>query len=160
MLLGAACWHLATLFLAVTPDNPVKSRYAHLINGHVYPEFTQGWQLFAPEPLHENVIVEARVRTARDSGNPHTGQWADLTTQDVEAIRHTVGGTYRSAPGDFSSPHISSGSPFSASKGDLAVSGPSPCRCVSPPGRWPRPAGATGRRPRRVPATVRCHGGR
>ncbi len=88
VLLGAACWHLATLFLAVTPDNPVKSRYAHLINGHVYPEFTQGWQLFAPEPLHENVIVEARVRTARDSGNPHTGQWANLTTQDVEAIRH------------------------------------------------------------------------
>ncbi|MBI0300682.1 hypothetical protein JBE04_41085 [Streptomyces sp. PRKS01-29] len=88
VLLGAVCWHLATLFLAVTPDNPVKSRYAHLINGHVYPEFPQGWQLFAPEPLHENVIVEARVRTAPDSGNSHTGQWANLTAHDVAAIRH------------------------------------------------------------------------
>ncbi|WP_143059813.1 DUF5819 family protein [Streptomyces melanosporofaciens] len=88
VLLAAACWHLATLFLAVTPDNPVKSRYAHVINGHVYPEFSQGWQLFAPEPLHENVVVKARVRTARESGNPRTGQWADLTSRDVEAIRH------------------------------------------------------------------------
>ncbi|MBL1115123.1 hypothetical protein JK364_22390 [Streptomyces sp. 110] len=88
VLLGAACWHLATLFLAVTPDNPVRSRYAHLINGHVYPEFTQGWQLFAPEPLHENVVVEARVRTDRNSEKPRAGHWVNLTTQDVAAIRH------------------------------------------------------------------------
>ncbi|AUA10362.1 hypothetical protein CFP59_02461 [Streptomyces malaysiensis subsp. malaysiensis] len=88
VLLGAAFWHLATLFLTVTPDNPVKSRYANMINGHVYPEFTQGWQLFAPEPLHENVVVAARVRTVGDSGKPRTGHWARLTAQDVAAVRH------------------------------------------------------------------------
>lgn len=88
VLLGAVCWHLATLFLAVTPDNPVRNRYAHMINGHVYPEFPQGWQLFAPEPLHENIAIAARVRTAGASGNPRTGQWSNLTAQDIAAVRH------------------------------------------------------------------------
>ncbi|EFL26437.1 putative membrane protein [Streptomyces himastatinicus ATCC 53653] len=88
VLLGAALWHLALVFLSIAPPGPVQRTYAHAIEAHVNPEFGQDWQLFAPQPLQANVRVEARLRTAAGSGTPRTGRWTSLTAQDIAAVRH------------------------------------------------------------------------
>jgi len=90
VLLGAALWHLALVFLSIAPPSPVRRTYAHAIEGHVYPEFAQDWRLFAPQPLRANVRVEARLRTAGGSGARRTGRWTSLTAQDVAGVRHSV----------------------------------------------------------------------
>ncbi|QLH21519.1 DUF5819 family protein [Streptomyces sp. Rer75] len=89
VLLGAALWHLALVFLSIAPPSPVQRRYAHAIEAHVNPEFIQDWQLFAPQPLQANVRVEARVRTAEGSGARRTGRWTSLTAQDIAGVRHS-----------------------------------------------------------------------
>ncbi|MFI0779557.1 DUF5819 family protein [Streptomyces sp. NPDC021212] len=90
VLLGAALWHLALVFLSIAPPSPVQRTYNHAIKGHVHPEFDQDWQLFAPQPLHANIRVEARVRTAEGSGVRRTGQWTSLTAQDIAGVRHSL----------------------------------------------------------------------
>ncbi|RNG38443.1 DUF5819 family protein [Streptomyces botrytidirepellens] len=89
VLLGAALWHLALVFLSIAPPGPVQRTYAHAIEAHVNPEFGQDWQLFAPQPLQANVRVEARVRTVAGSGARRTRRWTSLTAQDIAAIRHS-----------------------------------------------------------------------
>ncbi|MFF7649344.1 DUF5819 family protein [Streptomyces sp. NPDC007983] len=90
VLLGAALWHLALVFLSIAPPSPVQRAYAHTIDGHVYPEFTQDWQLFAPQPLQANIRVEARALTAGGTGVRRTGRWTSLTAQDIAGVRHSL----------------------------------------------------------------------
>ncbi|MHA6761502.1 DUF5819 family protein [Streptacidiphilus sp. PAMC 29251] len=86
-LLCATGWHLGTVFLSIAPGNPASQRYSTQINAHVYPEFEQNWQLFAPNPLQNNIAVQARVQTlTADGGRPQSG-WTDLTAQDVAHVR-------------------------------------------------------------------------
>lgn len=87
VLLAAAAWHLGTVFLSIAPSNTASQRYSAQVNAHVYPEFEQNWQLFAPNPLQDNIAVEARVQTlAPDGSRPQSG-WTNLTAQDIARIR-------------------------------------------------------------------------
>jgi hypothetical protein len=87
VLLGATAWHLGTVFLSIAPSNPASQRYASLVNAHVYPEFEQNWQLFAPNPLQQNIAVEARVQTLTPSGARPESGWVNLTAQDIAHVR-------------------------------------------------------------------------
>ncbi|MFF2075092.1 DUF5819 family protein [Kitasatospora sp. NPDC058162] len=78
---------LAAVFLHVAPDNVVSRQYRDEVDGVVYPEFEQNWKLFAPNPLQQNVSVDARVRTVADGGATRTRDWTGLTAQDIAAIR-------------------------------------------------------------------------
>ncbi|QMU79772.1 hypothetical protein GXW83_32815 [Streptacidiphilus sp. PB12-B1b] len=87
VLLCATAWHLAAVFLSIAPANTLSTRYQHQIDGYVYPEFEQNWQLFAPNPLQENIAVEVRVQTlAPDGSSPQSG-WINLTAQDIARVR-------------------------------------------------------------------------
>ncbi|MFC1431334.1 DUF5819 family protein [Streptacidiphilus sp. N1-3] len=87
VLLLATCWHLGTVFLAIAPGNPASHRYSAQISAHVYPEFEQNWQLFAPNPLQDNIAVQARVQTlTAEGGHPQSG-WTNLTAHDIAAVR-------------------------------------------------------------------------
>ncbi|MCD0482247.1 DUF5819 family protein [Streptacidiphilus sp. ASG 303] len=88
LLPTAAAWHLAAVFLHVAPSNSVSQRYQKDVDAWVYPEFEQNWKLFAPNPLQQNIAVEARVKTLGPDGSHHTGDWIGLTAQDAAAIRH------------------------------------------------------------------------
>lgn len=86
VLIAATAWHLGTVFLAIAPSNTLSQEYSSAIDAHVYPEFEQNWQLFAPNPLQDNIAVEVRVQTlAPDGATPESG-WIDLTAQDIAAI--------------------------------------------------------------------------
>lgn len=76
--------HLAATFLYNAPTNPVSQRYANQIQGWMEPLFNQNWRLFAPNPLSENVSVQARATLA----NGQMTGWFDLSAQDRAAVLH------------------------------------------------------------------------
>ncbi|MBV6701773.1 DUF5819 family protein [Kitasatospora aureofaciens] len=78
---------LGAVFLHVAPANSVSRQYRAEVDGVVYPEFEQNWKLFAPNPLQQNVSVDARVRTVAEGGATRTHDWTGLTAQDIAAIR-------------------------------------------------------------------------
>ncbi|MEV4558839.1 DUF5819 family protein [Kitasatospora sp. NPDC049285] len=86
----AACTlaFLAALFLHVAPENSVSRAYRGQVDAVVYPEFEQNWKLFAPNPLQQNVTVDARVQTIADDGAVTTRDWLGLTARDLAAVRH------------------------------------------------------------------------
>lgn len=86
----AACAHLGLVFLHVAPANTVSKRHAGAIDGWIYPEFEQNWKLFAPNPLQQNIAVEARAEVRTAGGELITTDWRDLSAQDGAAIRHSL----------------------------------------------------------------------
>ncbi|MFE4975579.1 DUF5819 family protein [Kitasatospora sp. NPDC056651] len=87
VLAGGTGLFLAAVFLHVAPANSVSRLYRDEVDGVVYPEFEQNWKLFAPNPLQQNVTVDARVRTVAPDGTTRTRDWIGLTAQDIAAIR-------------------------------------------------------------------------
>jgi hypothetical protein len=80
-----AALHLTMTFLVNSPSNTVSTQFSVDINKWIYPWFDQNWRLFAPNPLSENITVEARV--AADCGRNVT-PWYDLSAMDVAAVTH------------------------------------------------------------------------
>lgn len=87
VLLGGTGLFLAALFLHVAPSNALSQRYRTELDHVVYPEFEQNWKLFAPNPLQQNLAVDARVQTISATGRIRTRDWVGLTAQDIAAIR-------------------------------------------------------------------------
>ncbi|MGW4648959.1 DUF5819 family protein [Kitasatospora sp. NPDC004289] len=86
-LLGGTGLFLAVLFLNSAPPNALSDRYRPQLDAVVYPEFEQNWKLFAPDPLQQNVSLEARLRTVAADGTESTGEWLGLTARDIAAVR-------------------------------------------------------------------------
>ncbi|MBO1416750.1 DUF5819 family protein [Streptomyces sp. FH025] len=88
VLLSGTGLFLAAVFLHVAPANSLSRKYRDEVDGVVYPEFEQNWKLFAPNPLQQNISVDARVRTAAaDGADARTRDWVGLTAQDLAAVR-------------------------------------------------------------------------
>jgi hypothetical protein len=83
-----ALFHLAMVFLYVSPSNTLSKEHTTAVNDYIYPEFEQNWKLFAPDPLQQNVHVEARAEIRKPGGGTETTGWVDLTGMDVAAMRH------------------------------------------------------------------------
>ncbi|MGW7488927.1 DUF5819 family protein [Streptomyces sp. NPDC054786] len=79
--------HVVLVFLFVAPSNAISRDYGGLVNGYVYPEFDQNWQLFAPNPLQQNIAVHARAEVMLANGSRRTTGWVGLTAQDIRKIR-------------------------------------------------------------------------
>ncbi|MGW3432407.1 DUF5819 family protein [Streptomyces melanosporofaciens] len=84
----AAAIHLSTAFLAVSPPNTLTKRHGAAIDDYIYPEFERVWKLFAPNPLQQNIAVQARAEIRTREGGTATTGWRDLSAQDGAAIRH------------------------------------------------------------------------
>lgn len=87
VLVAATTWHLGTVFLSIAPSNTASQSYQAQINAHVFPEFEQNWQLFAPNPLQDNIAVEVQLQTLSPEGAQAQSGWIGLTAQDVAHIR-------------------------------------------------------------------------
>ncbi|WP_237536351.1 DUF5819 family protein [Streptomyces sp. SID5785] len=111
--------HVLMVFLHVAPSNTVTKQYGRVVDDWIYPEFEQNWKLFAPNPLQQNVAVQARgeVRTA-DGTLRRTG-WYDLSGEDGAAIdgnllpSHTQQNELRRAWDIYGSTHDNQGRPTS-----------------------------------------------
>lgn len=76
--------HLAATFLYNAPANPVSQRYAKQVSWWMEPLFSQNWRLFAPNPISENVEIDARASLDPDG---RTTAWVNLSAQDEAAVR-------------------------------------------------------------------------
>ncbi|MEU6995792.1 DUF5819 family protein [Streptomyces sp. NPDC046465] len=79
---AAACVHIGMLFLHVAPSNTVTKQHGDVVDDWIYPEFEQNWKLFAPNPLQQNVAVQARAELRTTDGNMRTTDWYELSAQD------------------------------------------------------------------------------
>lgn len=84
----AAAIHLSAAFLNVSPPNTLTKRHGAAIDDYVYPEFERVWKLFAPNPLQQNIAVQARAEIRTSEGGTATTGWRDLSAQDGAAIHH------------------------------------------------------------------------
>ncbi|MFF8843347.1 DUF5819 family protein [Streptomyces sp. NPDC015127] len=87
LVAALVCVHLTMVFLHVAPANTVTKSHGGAVQWWVYPEFEQNWKLFAPNPLQQNIAVEARAEYTAADGSRRTSEWIDLSAQDGEAIR-------------------------------------------------------------------------
>lgn len=83
-----ALFHLAMVFLHVAPSNTLSQEHATLVNDYIYPEFEQNWKLFAPDPLQQNIHVQARAEVRKPDGSFETTGWVDMTAMDIATMRH------------------------------------------------------------------------
>lgn len=83
-LLGALIAHFALTGVYVVHTNPLSRALAPILDSYTDKYFSQGWGLFAPNPLSANLSLMVRPLTATESaaarrnGVPATG-WYDLT---------------------------------------------------------------------------------
>ncbi|MFF1693485.1 DUF5819 family protein [Streptomyces sp. NPDC058257] len=81
-----ACVHAGMLFLHVAPSNTMTKQHGQVVDDWVYPEFEQNWKLFAPNPMQQNIAVQARAEIRTDDGTTRTTGWYDLSARDGAAI--------------------------------------------------------------------------
>lgn len=81
-----ACVHVGMLFLHVAPANTLTKQHGQAVDDWIYPEFEQNWKLFAPNPMQQNIAVQARAEMRSDSGATRTTGWYDLSARDGAAI--------------------------------------------------------------------------
>jgi hypothetical protein len=80
--------HLLMIFLSVAPPNTVSKQHSTAVDSWVYPEFEQNWELFAPNPLQQNIAVQVRAEVRMRDGSLRTTGWTDLSAEDGAAIKH------------------------------------------------------------------------
>jgi hypothetical protein len=113
----AVCTHLGMVFLHVAPPNTVTARHGGAVDEWIYPEFEQNWKLFAPNPLQQDIAVQARAEVRTPDGGTRTTGWYDLSAQDGRAIRgnplpsHTQQNELRRAWDFFVAAHAGAGRP-------------------------------------------------
>jgi hypothetical protein len=109
--------HVLMVFLHVAPSNTVTKQYGQVVDDWIYPEFEQNWKLFAPNPLQQNIAVQARGEIRTPSGALRQTGWYDLSAEDGAAIdgnplpSHTQQNELRRAWDVYSSTHDTQGRP-------------------------------------------------
>ncbi|WP_225845054.1 DUF5819 family protein [Streptomyces sp. HPF1205] len=121
-----ALYHLAMVFLYVSPSNTLNKEHGTAVNNYIYPEFEQNWKLFAPDPLQQNIHVEARAEVRKPGGTQETTGWVDMTGRDIAAMRHdpvpshTQQNELRRAWGFYTDTHDTQEQPTSGDRSDLS----------------------------------------
>ncbi|WP_437930946.1 DUF5819 family protein [Sorangium sp. So ce291] len=85
LLAAALAFHFAMTLAYLTPQNPLKLRFARLINGYMFPLLQQNWHLFAPDPISDTRLVMVACRLRQPDGSTTETGWTDITTPYWEA---------------------------------------------------------------------------
>ena len=78
----ATCAHVGLVFLHIAPSNTLTKQHGGAVDEWVYPEFEQNWKLFAPNPLQQNIAVQARAEVRTADGETRETGWYDLSALD------------------------------------------------------------------------------
>ncbi|MFK8912189.1 DUF5819 family protein [Streptomyces sp. YS-3] len=79
--------HTGATFLHLAPRNAATDAIGDTVNAYMAPEFSQSWQLFAPDITRTMTAVSARVELRTADGTIHNGPWRDLTARDLAELR-------------------------------------------------------------------------
>src|ERR1044072_875917 len=75
----AVALHLGMAFLSVAPPNTISKRHGAAMDDYTYPEFERNWKLFAPNPLQQDIAIQARARSATPGGGLAPTGWTSLS---------------------------------------------------------------------------------
>ena len=120
VIAGLVGTQLVAVFLYNAPDNTVSKRYSAQISWWMNPLQNQNWQLFAPNPISENVEVDARASVGPSAG---LTPWLDLSAIDQAATvgnpapSHMTMNGLRNAWREFEVTHSSDGRPSTSLAG-------------------------------------------
>lgn len=89
-VLVAVALHLGMAFLSVAPPNTISKRHSAAMDDYTYPEFERNWKLFAPNPLQQDIAIQARAQIRTPEGGLATTDWTNLSAQDGAAIHHNL----------------------------------------------------------------------
>jgi hypothetical protein len=109
---------LAATFLYNAPSNVVTQRYTTQISWWMNPLLNQNWQLFAPNPISENLEVDARASVGPSAT---VTSWVNLSAIDSArtvgnpAPSHLTMNGLRNAWREFAGTHTASGLPLAGS---------------------------------------------
>lgn len=76
--------HLLAMFLGAAPANTLSQRYQKQLTTWTEPWLEQNWKLFAPNPVSENVTIQARGRLVTG----FVGPWVNLSAADDADTLH------------------------------------------------------------------------
>jgi Family of unknown function (DUF5819) len=120
VIAGLVGTQLITVFLYNAPANAVSKRYSAQISWWMDPLQNQDWQLFAPNPISENVEVYARASIGASAG---ISPWLDLSAIDRAATvgnpapSHMTMNGLRNAWREYEVTHSASGQPSTSMAG-------------------------------------------
>ena len=120
MLLTAvlAAIQLTATFLYNAPSNVVSQRYSTQISWWMNPLLNQNWQLFAPNPISENLEVDARASVGPSAA---VTPWVSLSAIDAAGTvgdpvpSHLTMNGLRNAWREFAGTHTANGLPLANS---------------------------------------------
>jgi len=109
---------LTATFLYNAPSNVVSQRYETQISWWMNPLLNQNWQLFAPNPISENLEVDARASVGPSAT---VTSWVNLSAIDAArtvgnpAPSHLTMNGLRNAWREFAGTHTATGLPLASS---------------------------------------------
>lgn len=109
---------MGATFLYNAPSNVVSQRYATQLSWWMNPLLNQNWQLFAPNPISENLEVDARASIGPSAA---VTPWVNLSAIDYAATlgnpapSHLTMNAMRNAWREFTATHTATGTPLAGS---------------------------------------------
>lgn len=89
VLLGAS-FHLVATFLWIAPVSEARNVFPEKsLKNYMTPFFTQGWSVFAPNPINSDYYMDVRAVVEKPDGTEEITDWVRAT--DVEIDHETYG---------------------------------------------------------------------
>ncbi|MFT3767504.1 MAG: DUF5819 family protein [Minicystis sp.] len=85
LLALALVGHFGLTLAYLTPTNPLRLRFARVINAYMNPFFQQNWHLFAPDPINDTRTLMLSCRVRQPDGGTVETPWTDITIPYWEA---------------------------------------------------------------------------
>lgn len=86
LLILVLTFHFLMTLAYLTPLNPMKLYFQHVNLAYMQPFFSQNWQLFAPNPVHDTRVLMVSCRIRDTDGKMITTEWSDISTPLREAF--------------------------------------------------------------------------
>lgn len=80
LTLALVAVQLAATFLYNAPSNPISKKYATQVSWWMTPLQMQNWELFAPNPISENIEIDARASVGPAAT---VTPWVDISAIDA-----------------------------------------------------------------------------
>ena len=82
-------YHMFATFLWAAPTSVINEKASPVTSRHMYPLFSQNWQIFAPDPQSVDLRVWVRA-TTREDGTETVTEWANLGDIFNDQVRHQI----------------------------------------------------------------------
>lgn len=87
VVLLALAVHFAATVLYVAPSNILWERHGGAIHSYMNPEFSQAWNVFAPDPPQVSLNLHARAQYETQDARTEVTDWVDISAPDRQTLQ-------------------------------------------------------------------------